>query len=67
MTARPSKETLSFMTANVLNVAESSAALEVVSEALPVPPIKSAAVDAQIEAGEAFMARYEQTFLALAQ
>lgn len=55
------------MTANAMSVAASSLARDVVSEAQPVSPTKSAAVEAQIAAGEAFMARYKQTFNALAK
>ena len=67
MTARPSKETMGFVTANVLNVAEHSVARDVASEAQPMSPTKSAVVETQIAAGEAFMARYKQTFDALAK
>ena len=67
MTAIPPKETLGFVTANVLNVAEPSVACDVASEAQPVSPAKSAAVEAQIAAGEAFMAQYQQTFDTLAK
>jgi hypothetical protein len=67
MTSRTSKETLGFVTANVLNVAEPSVAREVASEAQPVSPTQSAALEAQIAAGEAFMAQYKQTFDALAK
>jgi len=67
MTARTAKETEGPMTANAMSVAECSVARDVVSEAQPVSPTKSAAVEAQIAAGEAFMARYKQTFNALAK
>ncbi len=67
MTARTAKETEGPMTANAMSVAASSLARDVVSEAQPVSPTKSAASEAQIAAGEAFMARYKQTFNALAK
>lgn len=67
MTSRTSKETLGFMTANILNVAESSVARDVANEAQPVSSTQSAAIEAQIAAGEAFMAQYQQTFDALAK
>ena len=67
MTARTSKETLGFVTANIPNVADRAAAFDVASDAQPASPAKSAAVEAQIAAGEAFMAQYKQTFDALAK
>jgi hypothetical protein len=67
VTARTSKETLGFVTANIPNVAEHEVACDVASDAQPASPAKSAAVELQIAAGEAFMAQYKQTFDALAK
>jgi len=67
MTARTAKKTEGLVTANAMSVAGSSVARDVVSEAQPVSPTKSAAVQSQIAAGEAFMALYQQTFNALAK
>ncbi len=67
MTARTSKETFGFMTASIPNDAERAAACDVASDAQPASSSKSAAAEAQVAAGEAFMAQYKQTFDALAK
>ena len=67
MTARTPEETLGFVAANIPNVAERPIACDVVSDTQPASHAKSAAAEAQIAAGEAFMAQYKQTFDALSK
>ena len=63
MAARMSKNDVKLTAANARTIPERAAA----SEAQPVSPAKSAALEAQIATGQAFMARYQQTFEALAK
>ena len=65
MAARMSKDDVKLTAASARTVPERAAASEVASEAQPVSSAKSAALEAQIAAGQAFMARYQQTFEAL--
>ncbi|MEY4257031.1 MAG: hypothetical protein RLZZ141_2258 [Pseudomonadota bacterium] len=70
MTSRTSKETLGFVTANARSVAEEIAEISARAVATTeqlVSPTKSATIETQIAAGEAFMAQYKQTFDALAK
>lgn len=67
MAARMSKDGVKLTAANARTVPERAAASEVASEAQPVSPAKSAALEAQIATGQALMARYQQTFEALAK
>lgn len=67
MAARISKDDVKLTAANARTVPERAAASEVASQAQPVSPAKSVALEAQIAAGQAFMAAYQQTFEALAK
>ena len=67
MAAGTSKDNLKLTAEHALTVAERAVACDVASEAQPMSPTKSVAVEAQIAAGQAFMARYRQTFEVLAK
>ena len=67
MAVRMSKDDVKLTVANALTVADCAATCDLTSVAQPVWSAKSDAVEAQIAAGEAFMARYRQTFEALAK
>ncbi len=67
MAAGTSKDNLKLTAEHALSVTERAAACNAAREAQPMSPEKSVDVEAQIAAGQAFMARYRQTFEALAK
>lgn len=67
MTSRTSKDTGSITPENPMCLAERMDVRAVSTGAKPMSIVSSVSFETQIEAGKAFMKRYEQTFGALAK